>query len=132
VQLEAILLRATEKGQTNGVPWRKIIIIVEGIYSMEGQFCRLREVVALKKKYRAYLYLDVRANHLHTSIYISTVINIKCESTPVTNARSGRPQEEVPRRLPLPRRECQPYTSISISISLVINMYCMYRMTPRP
>jgi len=57
-QLEAILARATEQGQPDGTPWRKIIIIVEGIYSMEGQFCRLREVVALKKKYRAYLYLD--------------------------------------------------------------------------
>jgi len=57
-QLEAALQHATECGQPNGQPWRKIIIIVEGIYSMEGQFCRLREVVALKKKYRAYLYLD--------------------------------------------------------------------------
>jgi serine palmitoyltransferase len=57
-QLEAVLQHATECGQPNGQPWRKIIIIVEGIYSMEGQFCRLREVVALKKKYRAYLYLD--------------------------------------------------------------------------
>lgn len=58
VQLEAVLQHATECGQPSGQPWRKIIIIVEGIYSMEGQFCRLREVVALKKKYRAYLYLD--------------------------------------------------------------------------
>ncbi|CAD7928017.1 unnamed protein product [Amoebophrya sp. A120] len=39
-------------------PWRKIIVIVEGIYSMEGDFCRLRETVALKNKYGAYLYLD--------------------------------------------------------------------------
>lgn len=56
--LEAILRRATDDGQASGVPWRKIIILVEGIYSMEGQFSRLREIVALKKKYRAYLYLD--------------------------------------------------------------------------
>ena len=56
--LEAILRRATHFGQPNGRPWRKIIIMVEGIYSMEGQFCRLREIVALKKKYNAYLYLD--------------------------------------------------------------------------
>merc|ERR1740117_2557836 len=32
--------------------------MIEGIYSMEGEFCRLREIVALKKKYSAYLYLD--------------------------------------------------------------------------
>jgi len=56
--LEAILRRATLVGQPSGMPWRKIIIMVEGIYSMEGQFCRLREIVALKRKYRAYLYLD--------------------------------------------------------------------------
>merc|ERR1719207_396841 len=29
----------------------RVLIVVEGIYSMEGDFCRLREVVALKKKY---------------------------------------------------------------------------------
>jgi len=56
--LDSVLRRATQFGQADGTPWRKIIIMVEGIYSMEGQFCRLREIVALKKKYRAYLYLD--------------------------------------------------------------------------
>ncbi|XP_001635053.2 serine palmitoyltransferase 2 [Nematostella vectensis] len=39
-------------------PWRKILIIVEGVYSMEGSLVRLPEIVALKKKYKAYLYLD--------------------------------------------------------------------------
>ncbi len=39
-------------------PWRKIVIAVEGVYSMEGTIARLPEVVALKKKYGAYLYLD--------------------------------------------------------------------------
>jgi serine palmitoyltransferase len=34
------------------------LIVVEGIYSMEGEICRLAEIVAIKKKYRAYLYLD--------------------------------------------------------------------------
>ncbi|NXS09439.1 SPTC3 palmitoyltransferase, partial [Neodrepanis coruscans] len=38
--------------------WRKIIILVEGIYSMEGSIVRLPEIVSLKKKYKAYLYLD--------------------------------------------------------------------------
>ena len=56
--LEAILRRATERGQPGGAPWRKIFIAVEGIYSMEGEFCRLREVIALKKRFNAYLYLD--------------------------------------------------------------------------
>ena len=34
------------------------MIIVEGIYSMEGSICKLREIIALKKKYKAYLFLD--------------------------------------------------------------------------
>ncbi|KAF0310167.1 Serine palmitoyltransferase 2 [Amphibalanus amphitrite] len=39
-------------------PWKKILIVVEGIYSMEGSICKLPEIIALKKKYKAYLYLD--------------------------------------------------------------------------
>ena len=39
-------------------PWKKILIIVEGVYSMEGSIVRLPEVIAIKKKYKAYLYLD--------------------------------------------------------------------------
>jgi serine palmitoyltransferase len=34
------------------------MIVVEGIYSMEGNICRLPEIVAIKKKYKAYLYVD--------------------------------------------------------------------------
>lgn len=39
-------------------PWKKILIVVEGVYSMEGSIVKLKEVIALKKKYKAYLYLD--------------------------------------------------------------------------
>jgi serine palmitoyltransferase len=39
-------------------PWKKILIIVEGVYSMEGSIVRLPEIIAIKKKYKAYLYLD--------------------------------------------------------------------------
>ncbi|KAK7104198.1 serine palmitoyltransferase 2-like isoform X2 [Littorina saxatilis] len=39
-------------------PWKKILIVVEGVYSMEGSLARLPEIVSLKKKYKAYLYLD--------------------------------------------------------------------------
>ncbi|KAF4727570.1 serine palmitoyltransferase, long chain base subunit, partial [Perkinsus olseni] len=51
--LEKILDRETRSGK-----WAKIVILVEGIYSMEGEFCRLRETVSLKNKYRCYLWLD--------------------------------------------------------------------------
>ncbi|XP_054714181.1 serine palmitoyltransferase 2-like [Uloborus diversus] len=39
-------------------PWKKIIIIVEGVYSMEGTIVNLPALIALKKKYRCYLYVD--------------------------------------------------------------------------
>ena len=39
-------------------PWKKILIIIEGIYSMEGSIVNLPKIIELKKKYKAYLYLD--------------------------------------------------------------------------
>ncbi|XP_072293272.1 serine palmitoyltransferase 3 [Eucyclogobius newberryi] len=57
--LEKMLREAICLGQPRTHrPWKKILIMVEGIYSMEGSVVRLPEIVALKKKYRAYLYLD--------------------------------------------------------------------------
>ncbi|XP_043912170.1 serine palmitoyltransferase 3 [Protopterus annectens] len=57
--LEKLLRDAIVHGQPRTrKPWKKILIIVEGIYSMEGSVVRLPEIVALKKKYKAYLYLD--------------------------------------------------------------------------
>jgi len=38
--------------------WKKVLIVVEGIYSMEGHFSPIVEIVALKKRYGAQLYLD--------------------------------------------------------------------------
>ncbi|KAL2083299.1 hypothetical protein ACEWY4_021072 [Coilia grayii] len=57
--LEKLLRDAVSSGQPRTHrPWRKILILVEGIYSMEGSLVRLPEIIALKKKYKAYLYLD--------------------------------------------------------------------------
>ncbi|KAI3382726.1 hypothetical protein SNEBB_007279 [Seison nebaliae] len=39
-------------------PWKKIIVVVEGIYSMEGSIVNLPAIVELKKKYRFYLFVD--------------------------------------------------------------------------
>ncbi|KAM9847905.1 serine palmitoyltransferase 3 [Aulostomus maculatus] len=59
LSLEKMLREAICSGQPRTHrPWKKILIMVEGIYSMEGSVVRLPEIVALKKKYRAYLYLD--------------------------------------------------------------------------
>ncbi|XP_039996010.1 serine palmitoyltransferase 3 [Xiphias gladius] len=57
--LDKMLREAVCSGQPRTHrPWRKILIMVEGIYSMEGSVVRLPEIIALKKKYKAYLYLD--------------------------------------------------------------------------
>ena len=51
--LEEILLYETS--YTN---WDKIVVFIEGIYSMEGDFCNLPEIIKVKTKYGAQLYLD--------------------------------------------------------------------------
>ncbi|XP_027696240.1 serine palmitoyltransferase 3 isoform X1 [Vombatus ursinus] len=57
--LEKLLREAVIYGQPRSRrAWKKILILVEGIYSMEGSIVRLPEIIALKKKYKAYLYLD--------------------------------------------------------------------------
>jgi serine palmitoyltransferase len=57
--LEKVLRHAVIEGQPRTRrPWRKILICVEGVYSMEGSLVNLPEVIRLKKKYKAYLYLD--------------------------------------------------------------------------
>uniref|UniRef100_A0A8C5I3P3 serine C-palmitoyltransferase n=1 Tax=Gouania willdenowi TaxID=441366 RepID=A0A8C5I3P3_GOUWI len=57
--LEKLLRDAIVHGQPRTHrPWKKILIVVEGIYSMEGSIVRLPEIIALKKHYKAYLYLD--------------------------------------------------------------------------
>lgn len=57
--LEAMLRKNIAEGQPKtGRAWKKILIIVEGIYSMEGEICYLREIIEVKKKYGAYIYLD--------------------------------------------------------------------------
>eukprot|EP01121_Diplochlamys_sp_Union-15-3_P021011 TRINITY_DN8385_c0_g2_i1.p1 TRINITY_DN8385_c0_g2~~TRINITY_DN8385_c0_g2_i1.p1 ORF type:complete len:480 (-),score=58.07 TRINITY_DN8385_c0_g2_i1:76-1515(-) len=57
--LETVIRDAIVYGQPRTHrPWNKILIVVEGVYSMEGEVCKLREIVALKKKYKCYLYVD--------------------------------------------------------------------------
>lgn len=57
--LEAVIRRAIVEGQPRTRrPWTKILIIIEGIYSMEGEMPPLAEIVRIKKKYGCYLYVD--------------------------------------------------------------------------
>lgn len=57
--LERVIRKAICDGQPRTHrPWKKILVVIEGIYSMEGEFCVLPDIVAIKKKYKCYLYLD--------------------------------------------------------------------------
>ena len=56
--LEKTLRDAVVQGQPRTHrPWKRIIIVVEGVYSMEGSIVRLPEIIKLKKKYKVKLYI---------------------------------------------------------------------------
>lgn len=57
--LERVIRKAIVEGQPKTHrPWKRILIVVEGIYSMEGEMCPLPQIVELKKKYNCFLYVD--------------------------------------------------------------------------
>ena len=57
--LERLLRERISQGQPRTHrPWRKILVAVEGLYSMEGTMVNLPGLVALKKKYKFALYVD--------------------------------------------------------------------------
>jgi len=52
--LEELLQDAT----LGDVRFGRVLVVVEGIYSMEGELCRLPQIVEVAKRYGAYVYLD--------------------------------------------------------------------------
>ncbi|TKA51409.1 Serine palmitoyltransferase 2, partial [Cryomyces minteri] len=57
--LERLLREVISQGQPRTHrPWKKILVAVEGLYSMEGTMCNLPGLVALKKKYKFNLFVD--------------------------------------------------------------------------
>ncbi|KAF1999958.1 serine palmitoyltransferas-like protein 2 [Amniculicola lignicola CBS 123094] len=57
--LEKKLREAIAQGQPRTHrPWKKILVAVEGLYSMEGTMCNLPALVELKKKYKFNLFVD--------------------------------------------------------------------------
>ncbi|KAI9779741.1 MAG: serine palmitoyltransferase component [Geoglossum umbratile] len=57
--LERLLREVISQGQPRTHrPWRKILVVVEGLYSMEGTMCNLPGILALKKKYKFNLFVD--------------------------------------------------------------------------
>lgn len=57
--LERVLRERISQGQPRTHrPWRKILIAVEGLYSMEGTMVNLPGILELKDKYKFYLFVD--------------------------------------------------------------------------
>jgi len=57
--LENKLREAIAQGQPRTHrPWKKILVVVEGLYSMEGTMCNLPGLIRLKKRYRFNLFVD--------------------------------------------------------------------------
>lgn len=57
--LEHLLREQISQGQPRTHrPWKKILIVVEGLYSMEGTMCNLPRLVSLRRKYKFYLFVD--------------------------------------------------------------------------
>ncbi len=58
-KLELLLRECISQGMPRTHrPWKKILLIVEGLYSMEGTLVNLPVVMALKEKYKFHLYID--------------------------------------------------------------------------
>uniref|UniRef100_A0A7E4VMF6 Aminotran_1_2 domain-containing protein n=1 Tax=Panagrellus redivivus TaxID=6233 RepID=A0A7E4VMF6_PANRE len=56
---EKVLLKAfADFKAAKGRPPAKVLIVVEGIYSMEGTILDLPSFIEVKKRYKAYLYID--------------------------------------------------------------------------
>lgn len=59
VALEALLRECVSQGQPGKrKAWDKILVVVEGLYSMEGTLVNLPVILELKQKYKFYLYVD--------------------------------------------------------------------------
>lgn len=57
--LESKLREAIAQGQPRTHrPWKKILVAVEGLYSMEGTMCDLPGILQLKDIYKFYLFVD--------------------------------------------------------------------------
>ncbi|KAI0123806.1 serine palmitoyltransferase [Xylariales sp. AK1849] len=57
--LEKRLREAIAQGQPRTHrPWKKILVAVEGLYSMEGTMCDLPGLLKLKESYKFYLFVD--------------------------------------------------------------------------
>lgn len=57
--LERLLRKVISQGQPKTHrPWKKILLVVEGLYSMEGTLINLPKLVELKAKYKFCIFID--------------------------------------------------------------------------
>lgn len=57
--LEKVVREAISQGQPRTHrPWKKILVVIEGLYSMEGTMCDLPGILALKRRYKFNLFID--------------------------------------------------------------------------
>jgi hypothetical protein len=71
--LEKVLREQIADGQPRTHrPWKKIIVVVEGIYSMEGELCQLPEIVAICKKYKVIFFMVTFFIHWSSKQHILT------------------------------------------------------------
>ena len=57
--LERLLREVISQGQPRTHrPWKKILVTVEGLYSMEGTMCNLPALIRLRRKYKFHLFVD--------------------------------------------------------------------------
>jgi serine palmitoyltransferase len=53
MDLRRLLREVISQGQNRTHrPWKKIVVIVEGLYSMEGSIVNLPELIKLKKEFK--------------------------------------------------------------------------------
>jgi serine palmitoyltransferase len=58
--LERVLRESISQGQPRTHrPWKKILVVVEGLYSMEGSLVSLPAIVELKKRYKVGMFAAV-------------------------------------------------------------------------
>lgn len=75
--LESLLREVISQGQPKTHrPWKKIMVIVEGLYSMEGTMVNLPAILELKKKYKVRCFHNISNQmfliFLTSSIYLLT------------------------------------------------------------
>lgn len=57
--LEKLLRETISQGQPrNHKPWKKILVVCEGLFSMEGTIADLPGLCRLRKKYKFFLFVD--------------------------------------------------------------------------